>query len=199
MEKLNRIVLSVILLALAALPGRSQEAKKYNVLFIAVDDLNDWIGPYGGYKGVRTPNIDKLAAEGVVFKKAYCTAPACNPSRTSLLTGIRPSTSGVYHNSQPWRPVLRDAVTLPQHFTANGYKVKGAGKIFHNSYNDPDSWPVYFPVPKSPVPHGAPVYGKAHFDWSPVGEPDEHMGDYLVVDQGITFCRKSMISHFFLR
>ncbi len=198
MEKLNRIVLPVILLALMALPGLSQEAKKYNVLFIAVDDLNDWIGPYGGYKGVSTPNIDKLAAEGVVFKKAYCAAPACNPSRTSLLTGIRPSTSGVYHNSQPWRPVLRDAVTLPQHFTANGYKVKGAGKIFHNSYNDPDSWPVYFPVPKSPVPQGAPVYGKAHFDWSPVGEPDEHMGDYLVVDQGITFLQEEHDKPFFL-
>ena len=91
----------------------AQTKPKYNVLFVAVDDMNDWIGPFGGYEGIKTPNIDKLAKNGVVFKKAYCPAPACNPSRASLLTGVRPSTSGVYHNNQPWRPVMKDAVTLP--------------------------------------------------------------------------------------
>ena len=85
------------------------DAARPNVLFIAVDDLNDWVGPLGGYEGIRTPNLDRLAARSTTFTRAYCSAPACNPSRASLLTGIRPSTSGVYHNSQPWRQALPDA------------------------------------------------------------------------------------------
>ena len=74
----------------------AQQASRPNVLFIALDDLNDWIGPLNGYKGVKTPNMDKLAKQGMSFSKAYCAAPLCNPSRVSLLTGVRPSTSGVY-------------------------------------------------------------------------------------------------------
>ncbi|MCE6987559.1 sulfatase [Dyadobacter sp. CY323] len=175
-----------------------QTKPKYNVLFIAVDDMNDWIAPFGGYPGIKTPNIDKLAKKGVVFQRAYCSAPACNPSRASLLTGVRPSTSGVYHNNQPWRPVLADAVTLPQYFTANGYEVKGAGKIFHNAFNDKASWPVYFDVPQSPEPPKAPVNGFAHFDWSPVDVKDEDMGDFKVVNQGIDFFDKKHDKPFFL-
>lgn len=176
----------------------SQTKPKYNVLFVAVDDMNDWIGPFGGYEGIKTPNIDKLAKRGVVFTKAYCPAPACNPSRASLLTGVRPSTSGIYHNNQPWRPVMKDAVTLPQYFTANGYQVKGAGKIFHNAFNDEASWPDYFDVPPSPEPPKAPVNGFAHFDWSPVDVKDEDMGDFKVVNQGIDFFGQKHEKPFFL-
>ncbi len=170
----------------------------YNVLLVVVDDMNDWVGPFGGYEGIKTPNIDKLAQKGVVFKRAYCAAPACNPSRTSLLTGIRPSTSGVYQNNQPWRPVLPDAVTLPQYFKANGYEVKGAGKIFHLPFNDSTSWPVYFDVPDSPKPPEAPVNGFSNFDWSPVDVKDEDMGDYEVVSQGISYFRQKHDKPFFL-
>jgi len=177
--------------------SHAQTADKYNVLFIAVDDMNDWIGPFGGYKGIITPNLDNLAKSGVKFDKAYCSAPACNPSRASLLTGVRPATSGVYHNDQPWRPVLKDAVTLPQYFTANGYEVEGAGKIYHNSYNDAASWPVYHGVPKNPEPTSAPN-GKAHFDWNPVNAKDEEMGDYKTVSKGIEFLKKDHNKPFFL-
>src|SRR5262245_8384884 len=83
------------------------------VLFIAVDDLNYWIGPLDVYKGIKTPNIDKLAKQGMNFTRAYCPAPVCNPSRTALLTVVRPSTSGVYQNFHPWRRALPDAVTIP--------------------------------------------------------------------------------------
>ncbi|NIJ55076.1 sulfatase [Dyadobacter arcticus] len=177
----------------------AQTAKpKYNVLFIAVDDMNDWVGPFGGYSGIKTPNIDKLAKKGVSFTRAYCAAPACNPSRTALLTGVRPSTSGVYHNNQPWRPVMQDAVTLPQYFTANGYEVKGAGKIYHNTYNDDASWPTYFEIPKSPEPPKAPVNGFAHFDWSPVNAKDEDMGDCKIVNEGISFFDQKHDKPFFL-
>ena len=74
-----------------------------DVLFIAVDDLNDWVGVLGGHPQVKTPNIDRLARRGVLFTNAHASAPACNPSRASLMTGVRPSTSGVYNNPQDWR------------------------------------------------------------------------------------------------
>ena len=99
-----------------------------NVLFIAIDDLNDWIGVLGKRPDVKTPNIDRLAARGVLFTRAYSAAPACNPSRTAMLTGVRPSTSGVYHNNQPWRPALKDAVTLPQYFWGTATPCKAGAR-----------------------------------------------------------------------
>src|SRR5687768_13906321 len=74
-----------------------------NVLFIAVDDLNAWVGALGKRPDVKTPNIDRLAKRAQLFTRAYCPAPSCNPSRAALLTGVRPSSSGVYENDNPWR------------------------------------------------------------------------------------------------
>ena len=168
----------------------ARDAERPNVLFIAVDDLNDWIGCLGGHPQTRSPNINRLAKRGVLFRNAQCAAPACNPSRAALLTGIRPSTSGVYHNPQPWRPAMPDAVTLPQHFMAHGYRVTGAGKIFHGAYPDPASWHEYWPSktrnrPGDPMPKGRPLNGipnTAHFDWGPVEARDEEMADWQVAD-----------------
>lgn len=164
------------------------QATRPNVLFIAVDDLNDWIGCLGGHPDAKTPNLDRLAARGVNFTRAYCAAPACNPSRAALLTGRRPSTSGVYHNNQPWRPVMRDVVTMPQYFMRHGYRVVGGGKIFHNSFNDPPSWEVWQPAGRFPEPSRVPYNGipnSAHFDWGPVAEDDSAMGDHVTVDWAI--------------
>ena len=180
-----------ILLALLITCGcTSLPAAKPNVLFIAIDDLNDWIGCLGGHPQARTPNLDKLAKRGVLFTRAYCAAPSCNPSRAALMTGILPSTSGVYHNSQPWRAAMPKAVTLPQHFTAHGYWSAGSGKIYHGRYPDPASWQTYFPdqkknKPVDPLPAKRPVNGipkTAHFDWGPVSKPASAMGDYQVAD-----------------
>ncbi len=181
----------------AALAGLSQmprvagkEDSRPNVLFIAVDDLNDWIGCLRGHPDVRTPNLDRLAGRGVLFTNAHCPAPLCNASRAALLTGVRPSSSGVYTNSQPMRhaEALRDAVTLPQYFMANGYRAMGGGKIFHGSFLDPQSWNEYFPSksnsrPADPLPPGRPLNGipdGAQFDWGPVDVPDSQMGDSKV-------------------
>lgn len=156
---------------------------KPNVLFIAVDDLNAWVGALGKRSDIKTPNIDRLAKRAQLFTRAYCPAPSCNPSRAALLTGVRPSTSGVYENDNPWRLALPDAITLPQHFMANGYEVIGAGKIFHNAYNDRKSWHQYFAPPRFPEPEKVPANGlnSGHFDWSPVKATDEEMGDYKIV------------------
>ncbi|MEM7235889.1 MAG: sulfatase, partial [Planctomycetota bacterium] len=139
-------------------------AEKPNVLFIAIDDLNDWVNCMGGRAGVHTPNLDRLAARGVLFANAHCAAPSCNPSRVAVMTGVAPYNSGVLRNGQDWRKTerLQKAVTLPEHFRSHGYRAVGAGKIFHvlswieDSYgkqqNDPAIWDEYFPSATRPMP-----------------------------------------------
>jgi hypothetical protein len=93
----------------------AQKSAKPNVLFIAVDDLNHWVRHLGRNKQVITPNIDRLAARGVTFANAYCAAPICNPSRAALMSGLRPSTIGVYDNGIDWRPIIAREKTLVTH------------------------------------------------------------------------------------
>lgn len=155
------------------------------MLFIAIDDLNDWPTCMGGWTGVHTPNLDRLANSGMLFTRAYCAAPSCAPSRTSILTGRRPSTSGFYYNHRYyWRenPVLENAFTLPQQFRSNGYRTTGGGKVFHalswihESYginqNDPRSWDAYFPsidraMPPEIWPSEATRQENGAFVWPP--------------------------------
>ncbi|MBN2474167.1 MAG: sulfatase [Pirellulales bacterium] len=111
-------------------------AQKPNILFIAIDDQNDWIGCLAGHPQAQTPHLDRLAARGTLFTNAHCQSPLCNPCRTSLLTGLRPSTTGVY-GLAPWiRDVspYRDVVTLPQHLAQHGYRTYSTGKIYHGGY-----------------------------------------------------------------
>lgn len=197
--------------AVAVLPACKtfgQDSDQPNVLFMCIDDLNDWVGCLGGHPDVKTPHLDRLAARGTLFANAHCSAPACNPSRASLMTGIRPSTSGVYHNPNPWRrsPVLKDAVTIPQHFMAHGYRAVGGGKIYHGGFPDPPSWEAYFPSqtqnkPADPLPKNRPLNGiprTAHFDWGPVPIPDEAMGDSQVAGWAIGELQKHHNRPFFL-
>lgn len=129
--KIPAILLALSSLSLFLTPA--VRAEKPNILFLAIDDQNDWIGHVGGHPMAKTPNLDALAERGTSFVNAHCNAPLCNPSRTSLLLGLRPTTTGVY-GLAPWFrtvPGLEDRVTLPQHFAASGYKTLAAGKIFH--------------------------------------------------------------------
>ena len=141
-------IISVLCLSMATV--KAAQANRPNVLFIAIDDLRDWVGHLGGHPNAKTPHIDRLAKRGVSFTRAYCAAPLCNPSRVSLLTGIAPSRSGVYGNREKLRNKLPDAITLMQHFRASGYTVRGSGKIFHGTgAYDKDSWDEYFVPPKN--------------------------------------------------
>jgi choline-sulfatase len=120
-----------------------------NVLHIAIDDLNDWVGCLGGHPDTHTPNIDRLAKRGMLFTNAHCQAPICNPSRTSFMTGMRPSTTGIYVNS-PWfraTETNKDRVSMTEHFAAHGYETLTAGKIYHGSRVDPKSFQVLGPRP----------------------------------------------------
>src|SRR5262249_3911809 len=105
-----------------------------NILFIALDDQNDWIGCLGGHPPVKTPHLDALAARGTLFSSAHCQAPLCHASRSSLLTGLRPSTTGIYGLEPPLRQVnsLTNHVTLPQTFTRLGWFTYTCGKIYHD-------------------------------------------------------------------
>jgi choline-sulfatase len=122
MHRLLMISIALAFSSVTVTPGRAAD-RRPNVLFIAVDDLNDWVGCLRGHPQARTPNIDRLARRGTLFANAHCQAPLCNPSRSSLLTGLRPSTTGIYALEPGIRAVaaLKDKVTLPQHFAAHGY------------------------------------------------------------------------------
>jgi len=128
----------MLLLVSPALGGSSDD--RPNILFIAVDDLRPELGCYGS-EIVKTPNLDKLAAEGLLFNRAYCQQAICSPSRASLMTGARPDTIGVIENTAYFRELNPDIVTLPQHFIAHGYETFYCGKIYHARMTDNDySW-----------------------------------------------------------
>ncbi len=118
-------------------------AQPLNVLFIAVDDLRPELGCYGA-EHMKTPHLDRLAAQGMLFERAYCQVAVCNPSRSSVLSGTRPDTTGVFDNQHFMRPNMPDVISLPQHFKNHGYTSLSLGKIFHHSErepgDDPQSW-----------------------------------------------------------
>jgi arylsulfatase A-like enzyme len=192
-----------------------------NVLFISVDDMNDWVGCLGGYPGVKTPHIDALARRGALFADAHTAAPLCNPSRTALLSGKRPSTTGIYGNEQWWRPVHPDLVTLPMYFRRNGYLAAGAGKVFHHTagFNPPDQWddfqlqvfddpwyrrPEWYPwTKKEPNPPGHPFNGldkfQGEFDWGVLpGREEKDYGDMRAIEYGERWLARTHAKPFFL-
>lgn len=153
-EFLKRIPLGLAALSapMASACSKPQpQSQRPGVLFISIDDLNDWVGALGGHPQAQTPNIDALAARGVLFSNAHCDAPGCFASRVATLTGLRPSTSGVYNRfSHPLRATLPEVVTLPQSFMRAGYRVVGTGKVFHEP--DPASWHDYYPSKRQTIP-----------------------------------------------
>lgn len=122
----------------------SEATQKPNVLFIAIDDLNDWIGCLGGHPQALTPNIDRLAARGVLFTNAHCAAPACKPSRAAIFSGLAPGKTGVWSNRTKSLAQLHPtALKLPQAFAKSGYRTAGTGKLHHSSRSE-DSFEEYF-------------------------------------------------------
>jgi arylsulfatase A-like enzyme len=179
------MVFLVLPLLTGASAGAAEDVRP-DVLFIAIDDLNDWVGHLGGHPDVKTPQLDRLARRGTSFTNAHCAAPACNPSRAALLSGLRPSTSGIYHNSHDWVNTLADVVTLPQHFKANGYRVLGGGKIFHGSASAEKYFHEYYRRRELPPPK-VPYNGldRAHFDWKALDLAERDMPDYKLVSWAI--------------
>ena len=170
-----------------------------NVLLIAVDDLNDWVGCLGGHPQVKTPHIDALAARGTVFLNAHVQAPLCNPSRASLLTGLRPSTTGIYGLAPGIRALdrTRNVATLPQSFVRQGYATYTSGKVFHDGsipaagrtnefqvWGDPGGYtnlpPRKFVTTPDPI---------RLMDWGVYPESDADQPDWKIADAAIAHLR----------
>lgn len=182
-----------------------------NVLFISLDDLNDWIEPLAGNGQSVTPNLSAFGDESVVFTQNYCASPGCNPSRSAVLSGLHTYTSGMYSNYQDWRkiPKLADARTLNQEFQNAGYYTAGAGKIYHYDQVDTLGWDAYFPSIKNPMPKDyfpetrpanmpAFPYMYGMFDWAGLPITDEQTGDFQSVDYIISQLGKKHDKPFFL-
>ncbi|HSB60493.1 MAG TPA: sulfatase [Vicinamibacteria bacterium] len=178
------------LVLLVALPGNGaagspgqaragKTAKRPNVLLILVDDLKPALGAYGD-RLAKSPNIDRLAKRGVLFERAYANQAVCAPSRNALLTGLRPTSTGVYDLGTNFRLATPDAVTLPQWFMQQGYRAEGLGKVFHvghGNHEDAASWSVphwktdvvAYALPGSGAPQG-PTREEALFGNTPAAE-----------------------------
>lgn len=141
-----RRLLGAVAVVVLTVVAPATERPRPNVLMIALDDLNDWVGHLGGHPDVRTPHLDALARRGLAFTNAHVPAPVCNPSRVALLTGRNPGRTGIYANDVRWHEALPDVPSLPSHFKAHGYRVVGGGKINHHSpgFNRPSDWHAYF-------------------------------------------------------
>ena len=181
--------------AAAATPARP------NVLFIAADDLNHWVGHLGRNPQTKTPNIDRLAKMGVTFTRANCAAPVCNPSRAALMSGLRPSTTGIYDNGQDWKPAIPKEQTLTTQFLKAGYDVFGAGKIYHSNDHRPGEWTEYFEergggnLRRHP---SAKDDGVGGIKFYPLDSRDEDMPDYKSVSYGIEKLSQKHDKPFFL-
>ena len=181
-----RPLVFALLLALGASApaGAAAPVSRPNVLLVCVDDLKPLLGCYGE-KSVRTPALDRLAARGMVYERAYCNQAVCSPSRNALLTGLRSTTLGIYDLPTNFRVAAPHAVTVAQHFRAHGYRTEALGKIFHTghgNHEDAASWTV---------PHWRPRasnYAHAANDNAPVENadvPDSTYADGQIADEAI--------------
>ena len=158
---------------------RADAQNRYNVLFIIVDDLRPMLGCYG-HSEMHTPNIDRLAQRGTLFNRAYCQYPVCNPSRASILTGLRPETNGVLDNYTHFRETAPEAITFPEHFKAHGYHTRGVGKITHGPavLDDELSWSVPHWRARPPAYRGIP-------SWQALDVDDDELRDGQIAKQAI--------------
>lgn len=198
--RLSCFIPLAILCAAGLTPAANE---KPNVLFIAIDDLNDWVGCFGGNPQVQTPHLDKFNAQGgMAMLDAHCASTVCGPSRSSLLTGKFPHRTGVYGNETNLKkaPLAKDLVTLPQYFSKHGYHTLSRGKIFHKHGEDEGQWAYDEWVPAKGgvgVIGERPVSGvqfdaddsSSHaktFDWGPTkGNDEKLMKDYITAEWAV--------------
>jgi len=188
-------LLALVLLCSSVLA--SHAAAKPNVVFIAVDDLNHWVGHLGRNPQAKTPNIDRLAKMGVTFTRAYCAAPICNPSRTALLTGKRPGVTGVYDNGHPFRQAVKAEESLVTQFKNAGYTTIGMGKLWHGGLGFPQQWDV---TGTNKVTGIKMIHDRSigPIKFGPVDGPDSTIEDTPIADFGIEQLGRKHDQPFFL-
>ncbi|GGD04723.1 sulfatase [Hyunsoonleella pacifica] len=194
----------------------TDSTSKPNVLFIAVDDLNNMIGPIDNFSNVQTPNFDRLAKMGVTFTNAHVQAPLCGPSRASIMTGLRPSTTGIYGMApdnkvrRDGNPATKNITFLPEYFKNNGYYTMGIGKLFHihapdSVFNESGGRVKGFgPLPKKRFVWDGRgkgikgIHGKTSTDWGAFPENDSLMPDYASANWAIERLQRDYNQPFFL-
>ncbi len=202
------IILLGIGLFQIACEEKAKVEQKPNVLMISIDDLNDWVGCMGGHPSAITPNIDRLASQGVLFTNAHCQTALCGPSRASIMSGLRPSTTGVYGqiNDKDLRessPLLKDIQFLPEYFGNQGYKTMGVGKIFHQ--HAPEG---VFQISGGRVRGFGPKPENGKYfhwkkkgtstDWGAFPDSDEKMPDYKTAEWAVERLQEDHADPFFL-
>ncbi|MBX3438531.1 MAG: sulfatase [Planctomycetaceae bacterium] len=197
--------LSLLIISLASIAKGADEHP--NVVFIAIDDQNDWVGCLNGHPQAQTPHIDRLAARGTLLTNAHCQSPLCNPSRTSLMTGLRPSTTGIYALT-PWFRNLdewKDVIALPQYFSQHGYRTYCGGKIYHGENarrSHGEEFDEFGPpagVGAKP-PHKLVETPQPHplVDWGVFDHRDEDKGDWQIASWAVETIEKDIPQPFFL-
>lgn len=198
------------LFAVTALTSPASASEPPNVLFIAIDDMNDWTGYLQGHPQVKTPNLDQFARQGMVFRNTHCAAPICNPSRTAVLSGLSPHTTGVYLNGRghDWKKSepIKTAMALPQLFKENGYHTLWAGKIFHGRPKGPALKAMWDDMTHADGGNG-PTAINDHvpetatrfkaFDWDEWENPDNDFADVNNTRKVIDFLKEEHAKPFF--
>ena len=191
---------------------RAQETPRPNVLMIAVDDLNDWVGCMGGHANAKTPNIDRLASQGILFTNAHCQAPICGPSRASLFSGLLPSTSGIYgqisdNHLKDASPIAGQAILMPDYFEMHGYKTMACGKLFHGGdkakvFEHYGGQASFGPKPKKRFKYDPAWFpekiGGTQTDWGAFPDTDKEMPDSRIANYGVKRLGEAHEKPFFL-
>lgn len=208
----NKLFISGLILSSTAISSfyekeKQPEEDKLNILFIAVDDMNNWTTVFDKSNPIKTPNIEKLAERGAFFTHAYSPSSACNPSRAAVLTGKRPHNTGIYGNRSDWRGTLSNRKTLQKYFKDQGYFVGGSGKIFHHhsdwAFHDNASFHEFLmmsinePYPDEKL-NGLDWYGSRNTDWGIWPEDIRKTPDYRTAEYAINFLEKKHDKPFLL-
>lgn len=169
----------------------TNEHEKPNIVFIMVDDLNDWVHYLEEYSNSETPNIDQLAHDGISFQNAYANISICNPSRVSIMTGIHPQVSLIRRNGQyPYREILPNAISLNQHLKIGGYKITGYGKIYHKYDSNNEYWDEFESLntrPKPSIRPGSGISDLPSLDWGSVNTEENNWGDVQIANKATQF------------
>jgi arylsulfatase A-like enzyme len=227
MSLFHRYLITLFLLLLGSLSHLFSQQNRPNVLFISIDDLNDWTGAFGGNPQTQTPNMDRFAEEGaVVFQNAHCAGPVCGPSRSALMSGFRPDRTGAYGNSTNMlkSDLVQQYATLPEYFSQNGYLSISSGKIFHAHTDETGTdrgqwaWDKYIPKAGNPPVDKSKYYSRrsgvyggekvedspysnptgSEFGWGPTIGGKEDMSDYQTALWAADELQKPVTKPFFM-
>lgn len=193
---------TLLLFAPLAVPVAGAAETPPHIVFIAIDDLNDWIGCLGGHPDAKTPHLDRLARRGLLFTNAHCQVPVCMASRASVFSGRLATTSGCYDFNAEFHeaPRLADAVPIPRHFKRHGYATLGGGKLLHHGFHGrlAGSFDTDLTDGRNPTPPQVMNWPVKAWDYGAFPERDEEVGDYRLARKAAEFLRQKQERPFFL-